>query len=95
MDQQFQEFINGINRVLMERHGAKMILLIQAPIGMDVITNMIDPVERLGFLRGATISTEELFKSMLTNCADTGDAESHLKNVAEIITGKPPGGKAN
>lgn len=88
---QWHDMIGGMNRILMERQGCNFFMIIARPeVGSDLITNMQDPVQQLGYLRGATICAEEYF-NQLRQLVITENAEDHLNATAQQ-QGKPPGG---
>ena len=91
-EEQHQEFINGIARLLSARPQAGVMLLIASPSGLEVLSSSSDFVFQFGLLRAADETLTTRYREQSRSVAASGEREAREAMTAMDLGEKPKGG---
>ena len=91
-EEQHQEFINGVVRILSVRPQAGVMLLIASPVGLEIMSSSSDYVFQFGILKASMETMELRYSETSKGSIATGEAAAKEVQMEFVLSNKPKGG---
>lgn len=88
MDAAYQQWVEGITRLLIEREGLPVMVLIANPHGVECVSNTDDSVIQFGILRAGTRLADRRFDMAIDEWNRNGTTKAMTDAIQHAMDGK-------